>query len=92
MTIPTDSWVRIGAATTPVFSRDGTRLFHLRGAGLPQVWVMDRDGGNASPVSAHDEKVAILRRAPTDDRLIWGIDAGGDERQQFWLRLKNSEW
>ena len=86
MTIPTDSWVRIGAATTPVFSRDGTRLFHLRGAGLPQVWVMDRDGGNASPVSAHDEKVAILRRAPTDDRLIWGIDAGGDERQQFWLR------
>ena len=79
------SWVDIGAATTPAFSKDGTRIFHLRGAGLPQVWVMDRDGTNARALSAHDEKVAFLRRAPNDDRLLWGIDAGGDERQQFWL-------
>ena len=38
MSIPTDAWVKIGAATTPVFSKDGRTLFHLRGAGLPQVW------------------------------------------------------
>ena len=79
------SWVDIGAATSPAFSKDGARVFHLRVSGLPQVWVMDRDGANARAVSAHDEKVAFLRRSPTDDRLIWGIDAGGDERQQFWL-------
>ena len=85
MTIETDAWVQIGAATTPVFSRDGATLFHLRGAGLPQVWAMDLDGGNARQLSFHDEKVGFLRRSPTDDRLIWGIDAGGDERQQFWL-------
>jgi dipeptidyl aminopeptidase/acylaminoacyl peptidase len=85
MTVPTDAWVHIGAATSPSFSRDGATLFHLRGAGLPQVWAMDLDGGNARQLSAHDEKVAFLRRSPTDDRLIWGIDAGGDERQQFWL-------
>ncbi len=81
----TASWVDIGAATSPVFSKDGARIFHLRGAGLPQVWVMQRDGSAARALSAHDEKVAFLRRAPTDDRLIWGIDAGGDERQQFWV-------
>ena len=85
MPIPTESWVAIGAASTPVFSKDGTRLFHLRGAGLPQVWVMDLDGGNAQQLSFHDEKVGTLRRAPTDDRLIWAIDAGGDELHQFWL-------
>lgn len=85
MPIPTDSWVAITAASTPVFSKDGTRLFHLRGAGLPQVWVMDLDGGNAKQLSFHDEKVGTLRRAPTDDRLIWSIDAGGDELHQFWL-------
>jgi len=79
------SWVDIGAATSPAFSKDGARVFHLRGAGLPQAWVMDRDGTGARALSAHDEKVAFLRRSPTDDRLIWGIDAGGDERQQFWL-------
>ena len=85
MPIPTDAWVQIGAIASPAFSKDGRTLFHLRGAGLPQVWAMDLDGGNARQLSHHDEKVAFLRRCPTDDRLIWGIDAGGDERQQFWL-------
>ena len=46
---------------------------------------MDLDGGNAQQLSFHDEKVGTLRRAPTDDRLIWAIDAGGDELHQFWL-------
>jgi dipeptidyl aminopeptidase/acylaminoacyl peptidase len=85
MPVPTDAWVQIGAATSPVFSKDGRTVFHLRGAGLPQVWAMDVDGGNVRQLSHHDEKVAFLRRCPADDRLIWGIDAGGDERQQFWL-------
>ena len=47
MSVPTDSWVQIGAATSPGFSKDGGTIFHLRGAGLPQVWAMDVDGGNA---------------------------------------------
>ena len=85
MTAPTDAWVQISAAVSPVFSRDGATLYHLRGAGLPQVWAMDLDGGNARQISFHDEKVSFLRRAPKDDRLIWGIDAGGDECTQFWL-------
>jgi dipeptidyl aminopeptidase/acylaminoacyl peptidase len=78
------AWVAIGAATSPGFSKDGGTIFHLRGAGLPQVWAMDRSGGNARQLSHHDEKVAFLRRSPADDRLVWGIDAGGDERQQLW--------
>ncbi|MBN8891094.1 MAG: S9 family peptidase [Rhodospirillales bacterium] len=90
MPVPTDAWTRIGAISSPAFSKDGKTLFHLRGTatpgtGLPQVWAMDADGANPRPLSAHNEKVGFLRRAPTDDRLIWGIDAGGDERQQFWL-------
>ncbi len=91
MPVPTDAWVQIGAATSPAFSKDGRTLFHLRGAGLPQVWAMDVDGGNVRQLSHHDEKVAFLRRCPTDDRLVWGIDAGGDERQQFWLKEPGAE-
>ena len=54
MPVPTDAWVQIGAVTSPVFSRDGRTLFHLRGAGLPQVWVIGQMGlqyldGNISP-------------------------------------------
>jgi len=76
----------IGAAASPVFSRDGRTLFHLRGAGLPQVWALPLDDPAAArALSHHAEKVAFLRRMPTDDRLLWGIDAGGDERQQLWL-------
>ncbi len=85
MPYPTAAWADIGAAISPGFSKDGQTIFHLRGAGLPQVWAMDRDGGNARVLSHHDEKVAFLRRSPVSDRLVWGIDAGGDERQQFWM-------
>jgi dipeptidyl aminopeptidase/acylaminoacyl peptidase len=91
MPVPTDAWVKISAATSPVFSKDGRTLFHLHGAGLPQVWAMDVNGGDVRQLSHHDEKVAFLRRCPTDDRLIWGIDAGGDERQQFWLLEPGAE-
>ncbi len=86
MSHPPEAWVNIGAATTPVFSRDGATIWHLRDAGLPQVWAMDRDGANARPITDHGEKTWKLSRCPTDERLLWAVDAGGDERHQLWLR------
>ena len=85
MPYPPDAWTRIAAYQSPSFSKDGQKLFHLRGAGLSQAWIMDLDGSNARALTEFDEKVAIIRRSPTDDRIIVGIDAGGDERQQFHL-------
>ncbi len=64
MRVATDAWVKISAATSPAFSKDGGTIFHLRGAGLPQVWAMDADGGNGRQLSFHDEKVGFLRRCP----------------------------
>jgi dipeptidyl aminopeptidase/acylaminoacyl peptidase len=81
-----EAWAGILEAGGPVFSTDGRRLFHLRGAGgLMAAWVMDADGGNASQLSHHAEKVGPLRRAPKDDRLIWSTDTGGDENHALWL-------
>lgn len=85
MRIEPEVFARIGAAGTPVFSRDGRTLFHLRGAGLPQAWALELETGAARPLSFHDEKLALLRRNPVDDRLVYGIDRGGDERQQLLL-------
>ncbi|MEJ1979385.1 MAG: S9 family peptidase [Acetobacteraceae bacterium] len=85
MTQSTDAFTRIGAASAPAFTKDGRSLFHLRGAGTPQLWVVAADGAEERAITRLDEKVAFLRRAPTDDRVIFGIDAGGDERQQLWL-------
>src|SRR5277367_2275739 len=78
-------YARIGAAGSAVFARDGRTLFHLRGAGLPQAWALDLATGVARQLTSVDEKLALLRRCPTDDRLIYGTDRGGDERQQLWL-------
>ena len=79
------AWTLIGAVQQPSFSKDGSRIFHRRGSGLAQGWVMDADGGHARALTAFDEKVSTLSRSPVDDRLIVGIDAGGDEREQFHL-------
>jgi len=79
------AWTTIGAASSPSFSTDGETIFHLRGAGLPQVWSMRRDGTASRQMTNQNEQAARLRRAPNDDRLMWSIDAGGDERQQIWL-------
>jgi dipeptidyl aminopeptidase/acylaminoacyl peptidase len=86
-----ERFVTIGAATSPSLSRDGKRLFHLRGSGLPQVWALDLTTGEEQQLTFHDEKVALLRRSPVDDRLIYGIDRGGDERQQLWLLQPGDE-
>ncbi|HME25018.1 MAG TPA: S9 family peptidase [Acetobacteraceae bacterium] len=85
MTHDPEAFVSIAAAAAPTFSRDGQTLFHLRGSGLPQVWALDLATGAGRQLTFHDEKVALLRRSPVDDRLIYGIDHGGDERQQLLL-------
>ena len=85
MTYDPEAFVDIGAAAAPAFSRDGQTLYHLRGSGLPQVWALDLATGADRQLTFHDEKVALLRRSPVDDRLIYGIDFGGDERQQLLL-------
>ena len=75
----------IESASSPSFSADGGTLFYLRGCGQQQVWSVNLASGTSAQRSDHDERVALLRRAPGDDRLIYGFDAGGDERQQLWL-------
>jgi dipeptidyl aminopeptidase/acylaminoacyl peptidase len=85
MPLDPEAFVAIDAATSPVFSRDGQTLFHLRGSSLAQVWALDLATGTSRQLTFHDEKVALLRRSPVDDRLIYGIDSGGDERQQLLL-------
>lgn len=85
MTTHPEAFVAISAATAPSFSRDGQTLFHLRGSGLPQVWSLDLATGADRQLTRHDEKIAMIRRSPVDDRLIYGIDRGGDERQQLRL-------
>jgi dienelactone hydrolase/Tol biopolymer transport system component len=77
--------VAIGAAASPAFTRDGQAICFLCGSSLRQIARLDVRDGTVTPLTAQDERVAFLSRAPGDDRIVYGIDAGGDERQQLWL-------
>ncbi len=79
------TYATIEGASAPAFSLDGRTLFHLRGSGAAQLWSLDLDNGYSRALTEHDEKVSLVRRAPNDDRVIYAIDAGGDERHQLWL-------
>ncbi len=85
MTVSPEIFAAIGAAAAPAFTRDGRTLLHLRGAGLSQIWALDLANGTDRQLTFHDEKVAMIRRSPLDDRIVYGIDRGGDERQQLML-------
>jgi dipeptidyl aminopeptidase/acylaminoacyl peptidase len=80
-----EAFAAIEGAGAATFTRDGRRLFFLRGAGLAQIWELDLPTGQMRQLTCHDEKVAMIRRCPVDDRVIYGIDRGGDERQQLLM-------
>lgn len=80
-----EDFAAIESAGAATFTRDGRTLLFLRGSGLSQIWALDLETGATRQLTAHDEKVAMIRRSPGDDRVIYGIDRGGDERQQLML-------
>lgn len=80
-----DRFVAIQAAQAPQFARDGKTLYFLSGSSNPQVAALDLASKQTRTLSAHDDKVWLLRRAPKDDRLIYAVDQGGDERHQLHL-------
>jgi dipeptidyl aminopeptidase/acylaminoacyl peptidase len=43
------------------------------------------DGGDARPLTALPDRIGALAASPTGDRLVLGMDRGGDERQQIWV-------
>jgi dipeptidyl aminopeptidase/acylaminoacyl peptidase len=80
-----EDFAAIEQASAPAFTRDGRTLLFLRGSGLSQVWALDLESGATRQLTSHDEKVALIRRSPVDHRIVYGIDRGGDERQQLIL-------
>ncbi len=91
MTIGPEQFASIGAVSGPAFTRDGGTLLHLRGTGLPQICALALATGAVRQLTFHDEKVAMVRRSPVNDLVVYGIDRGGDERQQLLLIDPNEE-
>ncbi len=82
-TFAAPSFAATVTVSAPTFTRDGSALLYLSGAGLSSVWRLDLASGERRCLTTLDEQIALLRRSPIDDRIIIGVDTGGDERQRL---------
>jgi dipeptidyl aminopeptidase/acylaminoacyl peptidase len=75
-----NSW---GASWSP----DARRVSFLTEiTGVPQVWEVPLEGPSwPEQLTFYDERVSGAEYSPTDSRLLFGMDAGGNERTQLFL-------
>ncbi len=79
-------YLNIRAAYGASFSPTGERLAFLTDiTGVPQVWAIDRAGGWPDQLTFYTERVTFVSYSPVHDHMIFGMDAGGNERQQLFL-------
>ena len=70
-----------GASLAP----DGTLAFLLDTTGVPQVWTLEESEGWPIQRTFYDEPVSFASYSPVRNELIFGMDEGGNERQQFFM-------
>lgn len=64
---------------------DGSRLAVLDDrSGVPQISELDLTSGTLTPRTAFPERVLSLLGKPGAEYLVFGMDVGGNERQQIW--------
>jgi len=79
-------YLNIRSASCSSFSPDGENIAFLTNiTGVPQVWRVTLDGGWPEQLTFYGEEVSFCRYAPVGDRLVFGMDQGGNERVQLYL-------
>ena len=77
---------KIGSATSPSFSPDGSRIaFVTNISGLPQVWTMPSTGGYPTLVTVFDDPVGFVRWSPDGKWLAFNIAPGGGLNEQIYV-------
>ncbi len=81
-----EQYLKVESATGPAFSPDGGSLTFLSDrSGVAGVWTLDLASGETRQRTFHADKVGLVRYTGRGDEILFGMDAGGDERQQFHL-------
>jgi len=83
-------YLKIRAAYGATWSPGGRRVAFLTDiTGVPQAWEVTGEAGESpgwpEQLTFHDERASGIRYSPTENRLIYGMDAGGNERTQLFL-------
>ncbi len=87
-----DKYLKIRSAHTPSFSPDGRRLAFLTDiTGVPQLWELPATGGWPDQLTFHEDRVSGIEYSPTENRIAFSMDSGGDERSQIYLLSSGEE-
>jgi len=80
-------YLKVRGAWGASWSPDGRRVSFLTEiTGLPQVWEIAAEGSSwPEQLTFYEERVSGASYSPTEDRLLFGMDAGGNERAQLFL-------
>jgi dipeptidyl aminopeptidase/acylaminoacyl peptidase len=79
-------YLALRSATRPALARDGRLLAWIDDTtGVGQIWARELPDGEPRRLLATSEKIGLLAFSPTGRDLVFGMDQGGDERQQLWL-------
>ncbi|CAA9407409.1 MAG: Acylamino-acid-releasing enzyme [uncultured Rubrobacteraceae bacterium] len=79
-------YLKIRGAWGAGWSPDGQRVSFLTEiTGVPQVWEVPAGGGWPEQLTFHGERVSGAEYSPTKDEILFGMDAGGNERSQLFL-------
>jgi dipeptidyl aminopeptidase/acylaminoacyl peptidase len=80
-------YLKIRGAWGASWSPDGLRVSFLTEiTGVPQVWEISSEaGGWPEQLTFHEERVSGAEYSPTENKILFGMDAGGNERLQLFL-------
>ena len=81
-------YLKVRGAWGASWSPDGLRVSFLTEiTGVPQAWEVasEAEGGWPEQLTFYEERVSGAEYSPVDDRLLFGMDAGGNERSQLFL-------
>lgn len=80
-------YLKIRAAYGATWSPDGSRIAFLTDiTGVPQVWeVSSASPGWPEQLTFYEERVSGVHYSPVENRLLFSMDAGGNERSQLFL-------
>ena len=88
MTYEFARYLKIRGAWGASWSPDARRVSFLTDiTGVPQVWEVPVEGGPSWPeqLTFYEERVSRAEYSPNANRLLFDMDAGGNERTQLFL-------
>ncbi|MFC6826313.1 S9 family peptidase [Halopelagius fulvigenes] len=80
-----ERYLNVRSAYGASFGPEGERLsFLMDTTGVPQVWTITEPGVWPEQQTFYDERVTFASWSPERDELAFGMDEGGNERQQLF--------